>query len=297
MYRFIKAALVLAVLLQNLTTFSQNVNGHWFGIGMLQTSGNYNNYLSELTLRQKGKSVSGSLQYYFQDSLVKVAVNGNFTAETHTLTINPFPVMYYQSPSARNSIDCRMSGSFILLASKAESVLAGSLISDADHRYTVPTINFRLKKSDDTAQLVMTNEPEIRRDTVIAAILPPAPEATTVEAFGKREKVFLQEIEIIGSTLKLELYDNGEVDYDSVSLFFNNKLILPKTKLDHKAIKLTISFDPSLEVNELSMFAENLGMIPPNTAALIVHDGTARYEVLLSSDLSKSATLRLRRKK
>jgi hypothetical protein len=93
------------------------------------------------------------------------------------------------------------------------------------------------------------------------------------------------------------MYDNGEIDYDSVSLFLNNKQILQKSMLTHKAIRLTIDLDPNLEVNELSMFAENLGMIPPNTAALILYDGNTRYETMLTSDLSKSATLRIRRKK
>ena len=67
--------------------------------------------------------------------------------------------------------------------------------------------------------------------------------------------------------------------------------------LKHKAIHLTIDLDPNLEFNELSMLAENLGMIPPNTAALVIYDGKIRYETLLSSDLSKSATIKLVKKK
>jgi len=293
----IKAAGFLAILLISASSFAQNVNGHWFGVGMLQTTGVQNNYLSELVLWQKNKTVWGVLNYYFKDSLVKVAVNGSFDDQTRKLSIKPFPVMFYKSPNARNSIDCYMSGNFILLASKAESVLFGSLVSDAAHRYTVPDISFRFKRSDDTGSLVMKDGMEEKLDTSIARVTPPAPTAQAIQEFSKREKVFTKELEIVNSTVRLELYDNGQVDYDSVSLFFNNKLILPKTKLDHKAIRLTIELDPSLEYNELSMFADNLGMIPPNTAALNVYDGKTRYETLLSSDLSKSASLRLKRKK
>ena len=188
-----------------------------------------------------------------------------------------------------------MSGNFVLLASKTESVLSGSLVSDADHKYTVPNINFRFTRSDDTALLVMKDEPdEILKPNIAIA---PVAEAATIEAFIIREKVFTKELEIENSSIRLELYDNGEIDYDSVSLFLNNKMILPKTMLTHKAIRLTVQLDPDLEFNELSMFAENLGMIPPNTAALIVYDGKTRYEIMLTSDLSKSATLKLKRKK
>ncbi len=282
---------------------SQNVNGHWFGIGMVQTSQTYQNYLSELVLRQKGKIVSGALHYYFKDSLVKVPVSGSFDAATRRLSIKPFSMIYYLSPTAQNSIDCNMSGSFLLTVSKTESVLAGSLMPDANHKYTVPNINFRLVRSDDTLDWVKTEEPEIKPQPPVPVVVaaPVAvevlPEITAVEAFTKREKVFTKEIEVTGTSLRLEIYDNGQVDYDSVSLFFNNKLILPKRKLDHRAIRLTIELDPAIEDNELSMFAENLGMIPPNTAALVIYDGKDRYETLLSSDLSKSATIKLRRKK
>ncbi len=106
-----------------------------------------------------------------------------------------------------------------------------------------------------------------------------------------REKVFVREIEISGGPLKLELYDNGSIDYDSVSVYLNNRLLIPKSKLDHKAIRKTIVLDSTLAYNELSMFAENLGMVPPNTAALIIYDGDKRHELVLTSDLNKTATI------
>lgn len=293
MMKMIKAAVVLGLLCITLHSSAQQVNGHWFGIGMLQTTRQYNTYMSELVMQQKGKSVNGYLNYYFRDSLVKVTVTGSFDQQTHRLSLNPFPVMYYLSPSAKNSIDCSMSGSFVLLASKTESLLTGRLFGDDDHKYTVPDISLRLTKSNDTALLVMKDdEPEEKKDTVIAAPVIP----TALEAFNRRGKVVTKELEVSNAVLKLQLYDNGSIDYDSVSLFLNNKMILPKTLLTHKAIKINIELDPALEINELSMFAENLGMIPPNTAALILYDGTTRYETLLTSDLNKSATLRLKKK-
>jgi hypothetical protein len=294
--RKLAATLLLAFI--SISATAQQVDGHWFGVGMLQSSLTYQHYMSELVLRQKGKNVSGVLNYYFRDSLVSVKINGSFDEYSRRVSIKPFPMIYYQSPSARNSIDCYMSGSFLLVASKAESVLNGMLYADADHKYTAPNISFKLKRSADTLDWVKADEPVVVHDTV-AVIQPDIPQPVQTETaaeFAKREKVFSQEIDVENSSIKIELYDNGQIDYDSVSLFFNNKRILPKTKLDHRAIRLTIDLDPSLPDNELSMFAENLGMIPPNTAALVIYDGKKRYETLLTSDLSKSATIRLRRK-
>ena len=74
-------------------------------------------------------------------------------------------------------------------------------------------------------------------------------------------------------------------------------MILPQSMLNLTPIKLNIQLDSSLAFNELSMVAINLGTIPPNTALLVLYDGNIRYEVFLSSDLNKSATLRLRKKR
>jgi hypothetical protein len=68
-------------------------------------------------------------------------------------------------------------------------------------------------------------------------------------------------------------------------------------KLSTSSIRLNISLDTTKEVNELTMFADNLGSIPPNTALMLVGDGKKRYEVRMSSTLNKNATLRIRRKK
>jgi hypothetical protein len=284
-----KKILFTVLLFAAIQAGAQQVNGHWYGIGMLSNTKAYNSYLSEMTLRQKGNTVWGELAYYFKDSLVKVPLNGIFDNATRRLNIQPFPMIYYLSPNARNSIDCYLSGNFSLVASKAESVLSGSLGPDDDHKYTVPAINYRFVRSDDTLDLVMP--PDVEEPTVAV------PVKDTTDEYRKRAKVYTKEIEVVNNSLRLEIYDNGEIDRDSISLYQNDRLILPKSMLTHRAIRVTFQLDPAREFDELSMFAENLGMIPPNTAALVIYDGTIRYEIVLSSDLSKSATIKIKRKK
>ena len=46
-----------------------------------------------------------------------------------------------------------------------------------------------------------------------------------------------------------------------------------------------------LAEDEYTPFAENLGLIPPNTALMVIHDGKKRYEIRLSSSLEKNATI------
>jgi len=93
-------------------------------------------------------------------------------------------------------------------------------------------------------------------------------------------------------SVKVSLYDNGEIDGDSVSLFYNGKLLLSHQRLSDKPITLTINVDKDKTVNELVMYAENLGSIPPNTALMVVYDGPNRYEIRITSDLQKSGAIR-----
>lgn len=113
-----------------------------------------------------------------------------------------------------------------------------------------------------------------------------------ISKLEKRKNKVLKTIEVETDIINIDLYDNGEVDGDSISLFYNNKLLLSNKKLTTKAIHLSLDIDNQSDVSELVMFAENLGSIPPNTALMIVTDGPNRYEVRITSDLEKSGVIR-----
>ncbi|MBC7889045.1 MAG: hypothetical protein H7Z13_14305 [Ferruginibacter sp.] len=126
--------------------------------------------------------------------------------------------------------------------------------------------------------------PEVKKQVV--PILPPE------RNFEKRSNDIIKTIEIDHSSFKVDLYDNGDIDGDSVSLFYNGKLLLSHKRLSDKPITLTLNAGTGKEINELTMYAENLGEIAPNTALMIVTDGDRRYEVRIASDLKKSGTIR-----
>ncbi|HEX2629043.1 MAG TPA: hypothetical protein VHM26_08530, partial [Chitinophagaceae bacterium] len=68
-------------------------------------------------------------------------------------------------------------------------------------------------------------------------------------------------------------------------------------KLGTRSVHFDIVLDSAKSTNELTMFADNLGSISPNTALMIVTDGRTRHEVRMSSNLERNATIRIRRKK
>jgi hypothetical protein len=112
----------------------------------------------------------------------------------------------------------------------------------------------------------------------------------------QRTKRYIEVIELDVPQFKVELYDNGQVDGDTVSLFFNNKLMVAQKRLSTTAISLDLVLDRNKPDNELVMYAENLGSIPPNTALMVVTARDKRYEVNITSTEDVNGAVRFRLK-
>lgn len=113
-----------------------------------------------------------------------------------------------------------------------------------------------------------------------------------ISKLEKRKNLVIKTIEVESNIVKIDLYDNGEIDGDSISLFYNGKLLLSNRRLTDKSISLNLPVQANDETNELIMFAENLGSVAPNTALMVVTDGSNRYEIRITSDLEKSGVIR-----
>lgn len=115
---------------------------------------------------------------------------------------------------------------------------------------------------------------------------------------AKRTIETIQSVYYKSDSLVLTLYDNGEVDGDTVSVLMNGVVIMPMQGLSTKAIRKTIYITKDMPDSiQLIMYAENLGSIPPNTGLLVVHDGEDIYEIRFSGDYQKNAAIVFRRKK
>jgi hypothetical protein len=135
---------------------------------------------------------------------------------------------------------------------------------------------------------VVSNAPAPAQQALIARA------ATAVE---KRAVQTIQTVNYVSDSLTIELYDNGEVDGDTVSILLNRQVILPMQGLKAQAVRKTIYTAALGDSVELMMYAENLGAIPPNTGLLILKDGSQRYEIRFSADMQKNAAVVLRRRK
>lgn len=119
----------------------------------------------------------------------------------------------------------------------------------------------------------------------------PSTISSTPSGFKNRRKDIVKTITITEPTFKLDFYDNGTVDGDSITVFYNGKIVLSNQRLSEKPISLTLAIDKNAPENIITMYADNLGSIPPNTALMVVTDGSKRYEVRIESDTEKSGSV------
>ncbi|MCY7421438.1 MAG: hypothetical protein LH478_06800 [Chitinophagaceae bacterium] len=116
--------------------------------------------------------------------------------------------------------------------------------------------------------------------------LPPKPEVVK-----KRYNDLVKTIYTSAKEIKIQLYDNGEIDGDTITVYHNNELIVSKKRLTDKPITFTIAADEGSWEHEFVMVAENLGSIPPNTALMVITAGDKRYELFITSSDKKNAVV------
>lgn len=91
--------------------------------------------------------------------------------------------------------------------------------------------------------------------------------------------------------ISLAIYDNAVIDGDTVSIIYNDKLIMSHQRLSDKPITIDIDLNAENNMHKIVLFAENLGSIPPNTALIIVTAGNKRYELFSKASLTENAML------
>ncbi|HEX8609346.1 MAG TPA: hypothetical protein VF679_11965, partial [Pedobacter sp.] len=102
---------------------------------------------------------------------------------------------------------------------------------------------------------------------------------------------------VTSNEITVKLYDNGEIDDDTITVYMDDKVILSKKRLSATPLTMTLKMDEYNAEHILVMVAENLGRIPPNTSLMIVNDGDKRHEVRITSTEQKNAMVRFRYEK
>jgi hypothetical protein len=140
-----------------------------------------------------------------------------------------------------------------------------------------------------TTSVSLTQKREVKKDTIVKAV-------EKIETVNKRAMEIQSLIEIKkleADSIKVEIYDNGEVDNDTISVYYNDLNIVNKKMISIKPITVYLSLTKDNPIGKIKLLAESVGSIPPCTALMIITTKTKRYEVNLKSDFYKTGVIEL----
>ena len=192
---------------------------------------------------------------------------------------------------------------------KAASVPVNNLPNQTEKKTDVPNVKTENKPGESKSTPVNTQQKPIEKKDVAVSDkktdsdfefqelrrnrkLKPA--ASLVDG---RISVPSETIYFKSDSLSIALYDNGEVDGDSVSVIINDEMFIEKQLLKSSAFRKTY-YIPRQDSDSLLvvLYAENLGRYPPNTGLLQIKDGEEIFYVRFKADLDRNAAIVLRRK-
>jgi hypothetical protein len=134
-------------------------------------------------------------------------------------------------------------------------------------------------------------------DQIVVNTKPVERKITIPPTIRERKNELIKTIGVINNEIEISLYDNGEIDDDTISIYLDGALILANKRLSNKPIIYKLKMDEVDAEHTLIMVAENLGRIPPNTSLMIIQDGDKRYQVSITSTEQKNAMVRFRYEK
>jgi hypothetical protein len=115
--------------------------------------------------------------------------------------------------------------------------------------------------------------------------------ATMPAVLVERTNEVVRTIEVNTRDVELNIYDDGAIDNDTVTVYFDNKMVVSRAMLTDRAIVVKLHLDDNQTTHKVVMVADNLGDIPPNTSLMVVKAGEKQYEVRIVSDEQKNAVV------
>lgn len=226
-------------------------------------------YNIELQIQVNGSKIVGT-SYHYSDTTnyVREVFEGVYDSLAKNMIINELKVATFQIPA--DCIPCIKKYSLAFHTDGKEEQLRGS--------WTGKTMD---NKNDcPPGSIVMTRI----QQSAFKSTVPPILEI--------RSNELVKEIFVDTGKIKLDFYDNGQIDGDTISVFVDNNPIVTRKGLTAKPLTTYITIDHKRPRQDVIMVGENLGSIPPNTALMIVNAGEKRYQLYLTSDDKKNALVR-----
>jgi len=292
-----KVVVALVLLCCTLSSAAQTIAGLWRGRFTSNHPLQMNmDYKYELLLFQEGNKITG---YSYS-----TVVNGEFYAVCEIagnlfdgyMVITETKTLYQNPPGSEGVLQ-----SHILFLNSDTKEVSGEWKQSNNRKTKLFEESGKtfLKQEDDPSKSGLIKVLEQKKAVQVEKPTAPKQEQIINKdsiRLASRTVEILKSIETDADSVMIELYDDGLIDGDSVSVFNNNVVLLNRIGLSAKGIKQTIAVPATNEGLQLTLFAENEGTIPPNTGVLVVKTGGLVYEIRFKSDSKKSAAVRITKK-
>jgi hypothetical protein len=256
---------------------AQQINGNWKGTLTQEPGGCFPVYHLELQIEETNQSIKGNSYDYFDTTkYVRLFFTGRFNAATNRIVITENEVVVFKIP--KDCVPCIKTYDLTYQKTSEGEFLTGSwkgFEMNAVNR-NCPPGKITLTKSSQSS-FPQTSIPKISNEPAPIQLEP-------------RAKDLVQKIQLSVPTIQIDLYDNAEIDNDTVTVLVNNQVLLRKQRLSNKPHTLHFTAVEGV-VYEFMMYADNLGEIPPNTALMVITAGDKKYEVRLASSKEKNAVV------
>lgn len=257
------------------TAISQDLNGIWKGRVVMAPSGCFPVYNIELQIQMAGSKLTG-VSYHFSDSLNYIRENfeGSINKDSNIVLMQENGIITFRL--REDCVPCVKN--FRLTYHKG----GGNVVTEEQLRGTWTGKATDNKTICDPGTVVLQR---FERSVF-------KPELRLPASLTKRKAELVKEIKVDTGNIRIDFYDNGQIDGDTISVYANNMPVVSNKRLTSQPISMTVKIDFKRTEQEVIMVGENLGSIPPNTALMIVNAGEKRYQLYLTSDEQKNAMVR-----
>jgi len=104
-----------------------------------------------------------------------------------------------------------------------------------------------------------------------------------------------RKVTVHSNQLRIAVWDAEDIDGDIISLYYNGEWILREYTLKRKKKKIKINLKPNSD-NYLVFYAHNEGSKPPNTASMIIFDGSFRKQMAIRSTMEHCGAINFKTK-
>ena len=251
----------------------ESINGFWKGALVMAPGGCFPVYQIEFHLQLIGKKIRGtSFHYSDTTNFVREEFEGAYDESTKKLTIQEKQITLFHVPP--DCVPCIKKYELTFHTNGKDNQLRGSWTG---HMYDTAS-------ECPSGTIVLNRTDKVSFKSAIAKEL------------IERNNDVTKEIYINTDSLKLDFFDNGQIDGDSITVYVNNKPVITHQMLKASPLTTHIVFDKNNRELDVIMVGDNLGSIPPNTALMRATSGNERYEIRLSSDMKKNGSVRFIRR-